>query len=236
MPGGDQASSGERGIKSANSAALWACYEAPHRSPANAPRYAEAGGGSCGAAVWPAGRTHAPALRVLACARTAATQCAKEPEANLLSMQAEAAAGQLLDRVATAHAEYATQRGALAAQLKSLAGEVAMADAAAAAAAEARAALGSGPGSKGLDEAAVRARMAATAADARLHEAAIAAQEARPWMRRPSFLFSSPASDVEGRDVSLPGKILHALSGPAELSAPVRVALHRREWGAWADL
>lgn len=130
---------------------------------------------------------HAPALRELARARTAATQGAKEPEANLLSVQAEAAAGQLLDRVATAHAEYATQRGALAAQLKSLAGEVATADAAAAAAAEARAAAG--PGSEGLNEAAVRARMAAAAADARLHEAAIAAQEARPWMRSPSTLF-----------------------------------------------
>ena len=94
--------------------------------------------------------------------------------------QAEAAAAQVLERLEAAHAQYASQRGALATQLDDLEKRVADAGAAAAAAQAARDAAVAGLGTEGLDEAALHARLAAAAADSRMQEAAIAAQEARP--------------------------------------------------------
>ena len=109
--------------------------------------------------------------------------------------QAEAAATQVLERLEAAHAQYASQRSALAAQLDDLEKRVADTHAAAEAAQAARDAAVAGLGSEGLDEAAVRVRLAAAAADSRMQEAAIAAQEARPATagRMPAVMQSTAA-------------------------------------------
>ena len=114
----------------------------------------------------------------LACDRFVGRNLAM-PRGTLYVLQAESAAAQMLERLEAAHAQYASQRSALAAQLDNLEGRLAEADAAAAAAQAARDAAVAGLGSGGLDEAAVRARMAAAKADSRVHEAALAAQEVR---------------------------------------------------------
>ncbi len=110
-------------------------------------------------------------------------QLPKKPSAHRVlsawpGAQAEAGAAQLLERIAVAHDEYTAQHASLASQLGAAARDAAAADAAAA---EAAAQAGSRP--QGLDEAAVHARMAAAAAEARMHEAAIAAQEARARLK-----------------------------------------------------
>ncbi|KAK9824827.1 hypothetical protein WJX81_002831 [Elliptochloris bilobata] len=105
-------------------------------------------------------------------------QVAALKQAKAQNRQAEAAALQMLERLRAAQAEYAAQREALSAQLNDLSSSVAEANTAAVSAAAARDAAVAGLGSERLDEAAERTKMVAAAAETRVHEAAIVAQEA----------------------------------------------------------
>ena len=145
--------------------------------------------------------------------------------------QAEAAATQVLERLEAAHAQYASQRSGLAAQLDDLEKRVADTHAAAEAAQAARDAAVAGLGSEGLDEAAVRARLAAAAADSRMQEAAIAAQEARPATAgRPSChaeYCSMSRSSIMLCDANSPGRhaLLAALDSKKHSASPASPCL-----------